>query len=56
MRVYETQDFSQAINLVDKNILPLDSLISDIRPLDEISKSFVDLSQGADIMKILIEA
>ncbi|MBS60829.1 MAG: Zn-dependent alcohol dehydrogenase [Anaerolineaceae bacterium] len=56
VRVYETQDFSQAINLVDKKILPLDSLISDIRPLDEIQKSFVDLSQGADIMKILIEA
>jgi len=56
VRVYETQDFSQAINLVDKKILPLDALISDIRPLDEISKSFADLSQGADIMKILIEA
>ena len=56
VRVYETQDFSQAIDLVDKTILPLDALISDIRPLDEVSKSFADLTQGANIMKILVEA
>ena len=55
VRVYETCDFSQAIRLVDEGSLPLDKLISDIRPMHKLPESFREMSEGADLMKVLIE-
>lgn len=55
VRVYEAEDFERAIELAASGKLPLDKLITDIRPLDELKASFDDMERGGKVMKILIE-
>ncbi len=53
-RVYEKQDFQEAIALAAAGSLPLDALISDIRPLDALAPSLRDLEGGGALLKILL--
>lgn len=53
-RVYEPQDFEQAIKLVANDTLPLERLISARYPLSNLQAAFEQLESGADVMKILI--
>ena len=55
VRVYESQDFAAAIALAASGRLPLDELITDIRPLAELQSSFEALAKGGRVMKILLE-
>ncbi len=55
VRVYESQDFAAAIELAALGVLPLDELISDIRPLSALQSGFEDLEKGGQVMKILLE-
>ena len=55
VRVYESQDFSTAIDLAAAGALPLDDLITDIRPLGALQASFEDMEKGGRVMKILLE-
>lgn len=55
VRVYESQDFSAAIALAAQGALPLDELISDIRPLSALRSGFKDMETGGQVMKILLE-
>ena len=55
VRVYESEDFSAAIELAAQGALPLDELITDIRPLQELQSGFEDMAKGGRIMKILLE-
>ncbi len=55
VRVYESEDFAAAIALAAAGALPLDQLISDIRPLKALRSSFEDLEKGGAVMKILME-
>jgi len=54
-RVYESQDFEKAIELAASGELPLDKLVTTIRPLDEIKNGFIDMESGGEVMKILLE-
>lgn len=54
-RVYEPQDFDQAIRLVADGRLPLDRLISTVRPLTELQTVFEQIEGGANFMKAMIE-
>lgn len=54
-RVYEAQDFEDAIGYIADGSLPLRSLISRIAPLEEISSAFEEIASGADIVKTLIK-
>ncbi len=54
-RVYERQDFQEAIALAAAGALPLDALISETRPLRELAPSFRELESGGDKLKILLE-
>ena len=54
-RVYERQDFQEAIALAAAGALPLDALISDTRPLTELADCFRELESGADQLKMLLE-
>jgi (R,R)-butanediol dehydrogenase/meso-butanediol dehydrogenase/diacetyl reductase len=54
-RVYESEDFEQAIALAHSGKLPLQQLITDIYPLTEAVKGFEQMEQGAGVMKILLE-
>ncbi len=55
VRVYESQDFAEAISLAAQGTLPLDGLISDIRPLSALRSGFEDMEKGGQVMKILLE-
>jgi 2-desacetyl-2-hydroxyethyl bacteriochlorophyllide A dehydrogenase len=53
-RVYEHQDFDQAIQFAASGRLPLDKLITRIAPIDDLEESFRQLERGGEIMKILM--
>lgn len=54
-RVYEHEDFTQAILLADTGRIPLESLISDIRPLAELQDGFLRMQAAHGVMKVLID-
>lgn len=53
-RVYEPEDFDKAIQLVAEGALPLDRLISTVRPLPELQAVMQEIESGAEFMKALI--
>ena len=55
VRVYESRDFADAIALAASGALPLDELITDIRPLSALKSGFEDMDRGGEVMKILLE-
>jgi len=55
VRVYESEDFSAAIELAARGTLPLDDLVTDIRPLTALQSGFEDMDKGGQVMKILLE-
>jgi len=55
VRVYESQDFEQAIKLAASGKLPLGKLITTVRPLAGLQAGFEEMEQGGSVMKILLE-
>jgi (R,R)-butanediol dehydrogenase/meso-butanediol dehydrogenase/diacetyl reductase len=55
VRVYESEDFEKAIALAASGRLPLDALITDVRPLNQLQSGFEDMEEGGNVMKILLE-
>jgi threonine dehydrogenase-like Zn-dependent dehydrogenase len=55
VRVYESQDFEQAIKLAASGALPLDKMITSIRPLENLKSGFQDMESGRNVMKVLLE-
>ena len=55
-RVYEHEDFAKAIALAASGSIPLDKIITDIRPLSELKAGFEQMESGGNVMKILLEA
>jgi len=53
-RVYEPEDYRQAIDLVAWGGLPLERLITSVEPLERLPAIFEELSQGSAAMKILV--
>jgi (R,R)-butanediol dehydrogenase/meso-butanediol dehydrogenase/diacetyl reductase len=54
-RVYEPQDFDEAIELLAATAIPFRQLITGIYPLENLEKGLLEMEQGADVMKILID-
>jgi 2-desacetyl-2-hydroxyethyl bacteriochlorophyllide A dehydrogenase len=54
-RVYEPQDFDEAIDLLANTQVHFAKLITGIYPLDGLEKGLLEMEQGADVMKILID-
>ena len=54
-RVYEPEDYEQAITLVAGNQLPLDTLITAVEPLDRLPQAFEELDSNPKAMKVLID-
>lgn len=53
-RVYQREDFEKAIQLADSGSLPLDDLISEVYPLENLQDGLQQLEGGNRTMKILI--
>lgn len=54
-RVYEPEDFDEAIKLAASNELPLEKLITAVAPLDNIQHAFETLDKNPSGMKYLID-
>ena len=53
-RVYEAEDFEMAIHLAASEKLPLDKLITNVVPLDQLASGIHQLEAGGEVMKILV--
>ncbi|OPG02136.1 zinc-binding dehydrogenase [Microbispora sp. GKU 823] len=53
-RVYQRSDFERAVDLLGRGLIPAQSLISGVVPIEEIASAFDDLSAGR-AMKILVD-
>ncbi len=54
-RVYEPENFEQAIELVSSGAVDCKTIITDVRPLEQITGAFEALSGNAQAMKSLIK-
>jgi (R,R)-butanediol dehydrogenase / meso-butanediol dehydrogenase / diacetyl reductase len=54
-RVYEPEDFEAAIRLAASGSLPIDRIITSIRPLEGLAGAMEELESGGKVMKILVE-
>ena len=54
-RVYERQDFAQAIEIAAAGALPLDQLITEVAPLEHLGEGFEKMTGGGACMKILMD-
>jgi (R,R)-butanediol dehydrogenase / meso-butanediol dehydrogenase / diacetyl reductase len=54
-RVYEAQDFEEAISLAASGALPLDQLITNVCALDDLEWGLRQLEKGGEVMKVLVE-
>ena len=54
-RVYEAQDFEEAIALADAGQLPLERLITTVEPLDNTMGAFESIATNPKAMKVLIK-
>jgi 2-desacetyl-2-hydroxyethyl bacteriochlorophyllide A dehydrogenase len=54
-RVYEPEDFDEAIALAASGTLPLDKMITQVSPLEEAKKVFETIDQNPAGMKYLLE-
>jgi threonine dehydrogenase-like Zn-dependent dehydrogenase len=53
-RVYEPEDFKEAIRLAASNVLPLEQVISREFPLEHLGDAIDCLKSGGQVMKVLI--
>lgn len=54
-RVYEPRDFDEAIALLTYTQIPFRQLITGVYPLEGLQKGLLEMEQGAEVMKILID-
>ncbi len=54
-RVYQREDFAEAIAIVDSGAIPGHELITNVLPLDQLRYGLEQMATGGDVMKILID-
>ena len=54
-RVYEKEDYEEAIQLITEHELPFEKMITDIQPLSNIQKVFENIDKNPDGMKVLMD-
>ena len=55
VRLYEECDFDEAIELMGEGKLPIDSLITEIAPIEEVQATFEKIDANPDGIKYLIQ-
>jgi (R,R)-butanediol dehydrogenase/meso-butanediol dehydrogenase/diacetyl reductase len=53
-RVYEREDFTKAIQVAASGKLPLEEIITEVLPLEQLELGFKQMEGGGNVMKILL--
>jgi (R,R)-butanediol dehydrogenase/meso-butanediol dehydrogenase/diacetyl reductase len=53
-RVYEPEDYEKAIELISGRVLPLDTFITRVEPLERLGEAFGELDGTPEAMKVMI--
>jgi (R,R)-butanediol dehydrogenase/meso-butanediol dehydrogenase/diacetyl reductase len=53
-RVYEPQDFEEAIRLAASGALPFERLITEVVPLERLEAGLREMERGGEVMKLLV--
>lgn len=53
-RVYEHEDFDEAIRIAAAGAIPFDRLITDIYALDQVEQGLRQMQKGGEVMKVLV--
>ncbi len=54
-RVYEPEDFDEAIALLAVGEVPFTKIITDVYPLSQLKQGFEQMASGGNVMKILLD-
>jgi len=54
-RVYEKEDYEKAIQLITKNELSFEQMITAVEPLDKVQEVFENIDKNPDGMKVLLD-
>lgn len=54
-RVYQREDFDEALAILAANGIPADQLITDVLPLEKLQYGLDQMANGGQVMKILME-
>jgi 2-desacetyl-2-hydroxyethyl bacteriochlorophyllide A dehydrogenase len=54
-RVYEPEDYTQALTYISQKTLPLERMITKVLPLESLAEAFAKLESTPEAMKILID-
>jgi 2-desacetyl-2-hydroxyethyl bacteriochlorophyllide A dehydrogenase len=54
-RVYEAEDFERSIELAASGTLPLDRVVTNVLPLEELTTGMRLMERGGDVMKVLVK-
>ena len=54
-RVYEPEDYDEALALIASGRLPLEKMITRVVPLDQVQSAFEDLEASPNAMKVLLQ-
>lgn len=55
-RVYERQDFNDAVTLLQEGVIPVETLITDVAPLSDTPQAIERLASGDEIVKLIIDS
>jgi (R,R)-butanediol dehydrogenase/meso-butanediol dehydrogenase/diacetyl reductase len=55
-RVYQREDFEEAVALLAEGAIPAESLISEIVPLSQAGRAFDRVASGGDVVKVMIDS
>jgi 2-desacetyl-2-hydroxyethyl bacteriochlorophyllide A dehydrogenase len=55
-RVYQQQDFEEAVALLAQGVIPADSLITEIVPLSHAEEAFERVASGGDVVKVMVDS
>jgi 2-desacetyl-2-hydroxyethyl bacteriochlorophyllide A dehydrogenase len=55
-RVYQREDFEEAVALLADGVIPSESLITEIVPLSQAGRAFERVASGGDVVKVMVDS
>jgi 2-desacetyl-2-hydroxyethyl bacteriochlorophyllide A dehydrogenase len=55
-RVYQREDFEEAVALLADGVIPSESLITEIVPLSQTGRAFERVASGGDVVKVMVDS